>query len=80
MRLKNLLQEHNQVLVRKDFLLISIIDCIYKNTGIVLKKNECVLKDTTLYIKTKPIYKEKIVSQKENLLVLLKDFQVFNIV
>lgn len=80
MRLKNLLQEHNQVLIKKDLLMLSIIDYITKETKIPFKKQDFLIKNNTLYIKSKPIYKEKIIMQKENLLVRLKDFSIFDIV
>ncbi len=80
MRLKNLLQEHNQILIKKGFLIDSVINCIIKNTNIPIKKEQCLIKDNVLYIKTKPLYKEKIILQKENLLDLLKDFQIINII
>ncbi|MGI9118018.1 MAG: hypothetical protein ACR2IQ_00510 [Minisyncoccia bacterium] len=80
MKLKNLLQKQNQFLIKKDFLMLSIVDVINKEFKINLKKENCLTKNGVLYIKTKPLYKEKIIHQKQNLLVKLKDFGVFDIV
>lgn len=80
MRIKNLLQEHNQILIKNDLSILSIVDYIVKETNIPLKKQDFLIKNNILYIKTKPIYKEKIIMQKENLLVRLKDFSIFDIV
>jgi len=80
MQLKNLLQKHNQTIIKKDFLILAVVDCIVKKTKIQIKKEDCIIKNNILYIKTKPIYKEKIINQKENLLILLKDFTIIDII
>jgi hypothetical protein len=79
MKIKDLLHFYNRHIIKKDFLFKEIINILNDNTGILLPENTITIEKNTLKIKTKPIYKENILLKKEQLLILLKEYDIFDI-
>lgn len=69
---KDLLGRFNDILLKNEGRNIFIIDAIFQATNIRLKNEDIKIKNNSIYLNIKPIYKNKIFLKKDNILDILK--------
>ncbi|KKP85981.1 hypothetical protein A3B84_02655 [Candidatus Nomurabacteria bacterium RIFCSPHIGHO2_02_FULL_35_13] len=70
--IKDLLFHLNSLLLSEEIKKNSIVDVLYKTIGIHIKPKDIKIKNNTVYLNIKPIYKNEILFKKDEILLKLK--------
>jgi hypothetical protein len=71
--IKDLLLRFNNLLLSEEVKKNSIIDILYQTIGIKIKPEELKIKNNTVYLNIKPIYKNEILLKKDEINLKLKE-------
>ncbi len=72
-QLKELLIKINNILISEEVKKNLVVDSVFRNTGLKIKKEEIEIKNGIIYLNIKPIYKNEIFFKKEKILSYLKE-------
>jgi hypothetical protein len=71
--LKNLLDRFNNLLFSNEAKTEAIKKAVFEATGIEIKKEEVRIKNSTIFLNIKPLYKNEIFLKQEKILSILKE-------
>jgi hypothetical protein len=70
--IRDLLLKFNNILFLREIKRESVRSAIFETVGISIKPKDIEIKNSTVYLKIKPIYKNEIFLKQEKVLLLLK--------
>jgi len=71
--IKDLLIRFNDILLSEEVKKNSIINTLYQIIGIQIKPEDIKIKNNTVYLNIKPIYKNEILLKKDKIFLKLKE-------
>jgi len=73
--IKDIFAKYTEILLKEEGKTTAVIEAISETTGIELKKEIIKIRNGTIFLQTKPIYKNEIFKKKEEILQKIKEKQ-----